>query len=133
MKVTRIMKRFGTGQDELQAGGAGDIVSVAGIQGAGIADTICSPTLEQGLPPGIIEPPTLRHNPHLPLHGHQLIGERERGCTGRPLTHLRTHLMTATVRDMNTPLSSGTTTVMRLCVERHRMMSKPAAANCTPE
>lgn len=63
MKVTRIMKRFGTGQDELQAGGAGDIVSVAGIQGAGIADTICSPTLEQGLPPGIIEPPTLRYNP----------------------------------------------------------------------
>lgn len=58
-KVTRIMKRFGTGQDELQAGGAGDIVSVAGIQGAGIADTICSPTLEKGLPPGIIEPPTL--------------------------------------------------------------------------
>lgn len=59
----RIMKRIGTGQSELEAAGAGDIVSLAGITGAGIADTICGPALEQGLPPGVIEPPTLRFPP----------------------------------------------------------------------
>lgn len=62
-KVTRIMKRAGAGSAELPAAGAGDIVSIAGIAGVGIADTICSPSVEQGLPPGHIEPPTLRYHP----------------------------------------------------------------------
>ena len=43
-----------------QAAGAGDIVSLAGIPNAGIADTVCGLAVEEGLPPGIIEPPTLR-------------------------------------------------------------------------
>ena len=43
-----------------QAAGAGDIVSLAGIPTAGIADTICGMAVEEGLPPGNIEPPTLR-------------------------------------------------------------------------
>ena len=54
------MKRAGAGSAELPAAGAGDIVSIAGIAGVGIADTICSPSVQQGLPPGHIEPPTLR-------------------------------------------------------------------------
>ena len=59
-KVTRIMKRAGAGSGDLPAAGAGDIVSMSGLAGVGIADTICSPAVEQGLPPGHIEPPTLR-------------------------------------------------------------------------
>jgi predicted membrane GTPase involved in stress response len=57
------MKRAGAGSAELPAAGAGDIVSISGIAGVGIADTICSPAVEEGLPPGHIEPPTLRWFP----------------------------------------------------------------------
>ena len=71
------MKRAGAGSAELPAAGAGDIVSISGIAGVGIADTICSPAVEQGLPPGHIEPPTLRCSP---AHSSAVVHLHFLGC-----------------------------------------------------
>lgn len=58
-KVTRLFKRQGTRTLELEAAVAGDIVSIAGAPAAGVADTICDPAVDTGLPPGQVDPPTL--------------------------------------------------------------------------
>ena len=59
-RITKIMKRVGgMGTVELGWAGVGDIVSIAGASGAGVADTICGVDLEQGIPPGTVDPPTL--------------------------------------------------------------------------
>lgn len=60
-RLTKLWKRSGLGRIDLEAIGAGDIVSVTGLAAASIANTISSPMLEKPLPPGIIEPPTLRY------------------------------------------------------------------------
>ena len=59
-RLTKMWKRSGLGRIDLAAIGAGDIVSVTGLAAASIASTIGSPALEAALPPGTIEPPTLR-------------------------------------------------------------------------
>lgn len=59
-KLTRIMKRSGTTRIELDSVGTGDIVSIAGMAAAGIADTVATYTATKGLDPGNIEPPTMR-------------------------------------------------------------------------
>ena len=59
-RLTKMWKRSGLGRIDLAAIGAGDIVSVTGLAAASIASTIGSPALESALPPGTIEPPTLR-------------------------------------------------------------------------
>ena len=59
-KLTKIWKRAGTSKIDLDTAGAGDIVSLTGLNSARIADTIGSATLAQPLEPGHIEPPTLR-------------------------------------------------------------------------
>ena len=59
-KLTRIMKRSGTIRIELDSVSTGDIVSIAGMAAAGIADTVAAITAEKGLDPGNIEPPTMR-------------------------------------------------------------------------
>lgn len=61
LKITRIEKRAGLGKVQLQSAVAGDVVSIAGPDGAaGIADTIAAPAVLHGLDPGPIDPPTLR-------------------------------------------------------------------------
>ena len=59
-KLTRIMKRSGTTRIELDSVGTGDIVSIAGMAAAGIADTVATYTATKGLDPGNIAPPTMR-------------------------------------------------------------------------
>ncbi|KAL4439803.1 hypothetical protein ABPG75_002804 [Micractinium tetrahymenae] len=58
-KVTKLMKRSGTGTVEVERALSGDIVSIAGVGAAGIADTVAAPEVAQALPPGHIDPPTL--------------------------------------------------------------------------
>lgn len=63
VRLTKIWKRVGTGRQELEAAGAGDIVSLTGAGAAAIADTIAGLDRAQPLAPGRIEPPTLRRAP----------------------------------------------------------------------
>lgn len=60
-KLTKVWKRVGTGRVELSAAAAGDIVSVTGLNQARVADTIGALSRANPLPPGTIEPPTLRY------------------------------------------------------------------------
>lgn len=60
LQVTRIQKRNGGGGwTILGEAGAGDIVSVAGLGGAGIGDTVAGAADAERLEAGPIDPPTL--------------------------------------------------------------------------
>ncbi len=59
-RITKIFKRVGTADLEIPEAAAGDIVMVAGVDGVGVADTLAAVSVEQHLPPGHIDPPTLR-------------------------------------------------------------------------
>ena len=59
-RVTRIMKRRGGfGRMQLNDAGVGDIVSLAGIGGAYVTDTLAAPEVTSPLPTVGIDPPTL--------------------------------------------------------------------------
>ena len=57
--MTKLMKRSGVGSIELERAVAGDIVSIAGVAAAGIADTVAVAEVSEALCPGQIDPPTL--------------------------------------------------------------------------
>ena len=59
-RLTKVWKRVGTGRQDMEAAGAGDIVSLTGAGTAAIADTIGGLDRAEALSPGPIEPPTLR-------------------------------------------------------------------------
>lgn len=59
LKATKLFKKVGTSMIELQRASVGDIISLAGATSAIVADTVGSPELTQGIPPGVIDPPTL--------------------------------------------------------------------------
>ncbi|WP_339044625.1 translational GTPase TypA [Cardinium endosymbiont of Tipula unca] len=61
-KVTKIMAFRGMERVPIEEAYAGDIVAIAGMQQANVADTICAPTLMQTLPASPIDPPTLAIN-----------------------------------------------------------------------
>lgn len=61
-KVTKIMAFRGMERVPIEEAFAGDIVAIAGMQQANVADTICAPTLMQALPASPIDPPTLAIN-----------------------------------------------------------------------
>ena len=59
-RVTKIMKRAGGfGRVTLAEAGVGDIVSIAGIGGASVTDTLAAVEVEAPLPAIAIDPPTL--------------------------------------------------------------------------
>ncbi|KAK9827239.1 hypothetical protein WJX81_001716 [Elliptochloris bilobata] len=59
VRLTKIWKRVGTGRQDMEVAGAGDIVSLTGAGAAAIADTIAGLDRVEPLAPGPIEPPTL--------------------------------------------------------------------------
>eukprot|EP00884_Botryococcus_braunii_P003029 jgi/Botrbrau1/12727/Bobra.67_1s0087.2 len=59
-RLTKAWKRAGgSGRIDLAEVGTGDIVSLAGVPAAGLADTVAGPGLGAPLEPGPIDPPTL--------------------------------------------------------------------------
>ena len=58
-KILKIMKKFGTGEVELDAAHAGDIVSVSGLGKATVSNTITHPTDFEPLKAIPIDPPML--------------------------------------------------------------------------
>jgi GTP-binding protein len=61
-KITKIMAFRGMERVPIDEAHAGDIIAIAGMQQANVADTICAPTLMQALPASPIDPPTLAIN-----------------------------------------------------------------------
>ncbi|MGI2298790.1 translational GTPase TypA [Candidatus Cardinium hertigii] len=61
-KVTKIMAFRGMEHLPIETAYAGDIIAIAGMQQANVADTICAPTVIKALPAIPIDPPTLAIN-----------------------------------------------------------------------
>ena len=58
-KLTKIFRYEGTKKVPIEIGEAGDIVVIAGLEKANVADTICDPELNEPIPATPIEPPTM--------------------------------------------------------------------------
>ena len=58
-RATKIMAFRGLSQQPIDVAEAGDIVSLAGMTKATVADTICAPQVEEAIPAQPIDPPTI--------------------------------------------------------------------------
>ncbi|NNF23974.1 MAG: translational GTPase TypA [Rhodobacteraceae bacterium] len=58
-RVTKIQAFRGLGQQDIPEAQAGDIVSIAGMSKATVADTICALAVDEALPAQPIDPPTI--------------------------------------------------------------------------
>ncbi len=58
-RVTKVLAFRGLSQVAIERGSAGDIVTLAGMSRATVADTICAPEVETPLPAQPIDPPTI--------------------------------------------------------------------------
>ena len=58
-KLTKIFRYEGTKKVPIEIGEAGDIVVIAGLAKANVADTICDPELKDPIPATPIDPPTM--------------------------------------------------------------------------
>ncbi|MDB3983176.1 translational GTPase TypA [Candidatus Pelagibacter sp.] len=58
-KLTKIFRYEGTKKVPIEVGEAGDIVIIAGLEKANVADTICDPELNDPIPATPIDPPTM--------------------------------------------------------------------------
>jgi GTP-binding protein len=58
-RVTKVLAFRGLERTAIDAGEAGDIVAIAGLTEATVADTLCDPLVEKPLPGQPIDPPTL--------------------------------------------------------------------------
>jgi len=58
-KLTKIFRYEGTKKVPIEVGEAGDIVIIAGLEKASVADTICDPEVNNPIPATPIDPPTM--------------------------------------------------------------------------
>ena len=58
-RVTKILAFRGLGQQPIDEAVAGDIVTIAGMTKATVADTLCDPSVDTALPAQPIDPPTI--------------------------------------------------------------------------
>ncbi len=58
-KAVKIERFMGLGKQDLASASAGDIVSIAGLEGVDVGDTICQPDALKALPPLSIDEPTM--------------------------------------------------------------------------
>ena len=58
-KLTKIFRYEGTKKVPIEVGEAGDIVVIAGLENANVADTICDPEVNEPIPATPIDPPTM--------------------------------------------------------------------------
>ena len=58
-RATKILAFRGLGQQPIDEAHAGDIVTVAGMSKATVADTLCAPEVEEAIPAQPIDPPTI--------------------------------------------------------------------------
>src|SRR5690606_2736916 len=58
-RVSKVLAFRGLNQQPIDLGEAGDIVTLAGMAKATVADTICAPEVDSALPSQPIDPPTI--------------------------------------------------------------------------
>ena len=58
-RITKVLAFRGLERQPVEEGQAGDIVAIAGLEQANVADTICDPAINEPIPAQPIDPPTL--------------------------------------------------------------------------
>ncbi len=58
-RVTKILAFRGLSQQAIDEASAGDIVTIAGMSKANVADTLCDPSVDKAIPSQPIDPPTI--------------------------------------------------------------------------
>ena len=82
-RVTRLFTSRGGVRHPLDVAAAGDIVSVAGLSGATVTDTVCDLAVTEPLPATPIDPPTLRMT--FGVNDSSLGGREGKSLTGRQI------------------------------------------------
>ena len=73
-RLTKLLAFRGLERKPIDAADAGDIIAIAGLEHASVADTICTPEVETALPAMPVDPPTLSMTFSVndsPLAGHE--------------------------------------------------------------
>ncbi|WP_342237713.1 translational GTPase TypA [Inquilinus sp. OTU3971] len=58
-RISRVLAFRGIERQPIESGEAGDIVAIAGLETATVADTICDPSVTEAMPAQPIDPPTI--------------------------------------------------------------------------
>ena len=102
-KLTKIFRYEGTKKVPIEVGEAGDIVVIAGLENANVADTICDPELNDPIPATPIDPPTMSIT--ISVNSSPLAGTEGKKLTS---TQIRERLITEAQNNVGITFSQNT-------------------------
>jgi GTP-binding protein len=102
-KLTKIFRYEGTKKVPIEVGEAGDIVVIAGLEKASVADTICDPELSEPIPATPIDPPTMSIT--ISVNSSPLAGTEGKKLTS---TQIRDRLITEAQNNVGITFSQNT-------------------------
>ncbi|MDC0328923.1 translational GTPase TypA [Candidatus Pelagibacter sp.] len=102
-KLTKIFRYEGTKKVPIEIGEAGDIVVIAGLEKANVADTICDPEVNDPIPATPIDPPTMSIT--VSVNSSPLAGTEGKKLTS---TQIRDRLVTEAENNVGITFSQNT-------------------------
>jgi GTP-binding protein len=102
-KLTKIFRYEGTKKVPIEIGEAGDIVVIAGLEKANVADTICDPEVNDPIPATPIDPPTMSIT--VSVNSSPLAGTEGKKLTS---TQIRDRLVTEAENNVGISFSQNT-------------------------
>jgi len=102
-KLTKIFRYEGTKKVPIEVGEAGDIVIIAGLEKANVADTICDPEVNEPIPATPIDPPTMSIT--ISVNSSPLAGTEGKKLTS---TQIRDRLITEAQNNVGISFSQNT-------------------------
>ena len=102
-KLTKIFRYEGTKKVPIEIGEAGDIVVIAGLEKANVADTICDPEVNDPIPATPIDPPTMSIT--VSVNSSPLAGTEGKKLTS---TQIRDRLVTEAQNNVGITFSQNT-------------------------
>jgi GTP-binding protein len=102
-KLTKIFRYEGTKKVPIEVGEAGDIVVIAGLEKANVADTICDPEVNDPIPATPIDPPTMSIT--ISVNSSPLAGTEGKKLTS---TQIRDRLVTEAQNNVGITFSQNT-------------------------
>ena len=102
-KLTKIFRYEGTKKVPIDVGEAGDIVVIAGLEKANVADTICDPEVNEPIPATPIDPPTMSIT--ISVNSSPLAGTEGKKLTS---TQIRDRLVTEAQNNVGITFSQNT-------------------------
>ena len=102
-RLTKIFRYEGTKKVPIEIGEAGDIVVIAGLEKANVADTICDPEVNDPIPATPIDPPTMSIT--VSVNSAPLAGTEGKKLTS---TQIRDRLVTEAEKNVGITFSQNT-------------------------